>query len=133
MREVRKGIEEMNLIEQAKRIPGGITHLTDWLGSGGQVVDPKLAQHRANTCITCSLNQPISSITKVVALAIKAQLGIKNKLNLRVVGEKKLKGCGICGCVLRLQIWQPQKMVEGHLTEEEIQKAPSFCWKIKKQ
>lgn len=120
----------MNLFDQVKSIPGGIESIKDWLGSGGQVVDLKVAQHRANTCITCAKNQPISSITKAVALAIKAQLGIKNKLNLRVEGEKKLKGCDICGCVLRLQIWQPQAMVESHLTEDERMQLPGFCWKI---
>jgi hypothetical protein len=133
MQEMREGAGQVNLFEQAKHLPDGARNITDWLGSGGQVVDPRTAQHRANTCLTCALNQPISNITKAVALAIRAQLGVKNKLKLRVDGEKRLQGCAACGCVLRLQVWEPQDRVESHLTEEEIQKIPSFCWKIKKQ
>jgi hypothetical protein len=130
---MREGAGQVNLIEQARHIPDGIRNVTDWVGSGGEVVDARTAQHRANTCITCALNRPISPVTKAIALAIKAQLGVKNRLKLRVDGEKSLLGCDACGCVLRLQVWEPQDRVESHLTEEEIRKIPSFCWKIKKQ
>lgn len=118
-----------------KAIPDGVSHAKDWLGEGGQVTDPKTAQRRANTCQTCSLNKvlPLEMLTLPAALAIKAQLGVKNKLGLRVDGEKKLKSCDLCGCQLRLQIWLPQDKIESHLTEDEIRRMPSFCWKIKKQ
>lgn len=123
----------MNIWEEIKRIPDGTRHLADWIGSGGAVVDPATAQHRANTCLKCDLNEPGATVTKAVALAIKAQLGVKNKLNLRVDGEKRLHTCHACGCVLRLQIWEPQERVEGHLDKQIIGQLPSMCWKITKQ
>lgn len=123
----------MNLWEAVKTIPGGINHLKDWLGDGGQITDPKTAQHRANTCITCGLNKPGLSVTTAVALAVRAQLGVKNQLRLRVSGEKRLHSCQACGCVLRLLIWEPQDRVESHITDEERAKLPGMCWKISKQ
>lgn len=120
----------MNLWDSVKHIPDGVRNLADWLGEGGQVVDPAEAQRRADTCITCGLNKPGPAVTKAVALAIKAQLGVKNKLKLRVDGEKKLHQCGACGCVLRLLIHEPQERVEAHITEEERGKLPGMCWKI---
>ncbi len=119
--------------EKAKAFAGGVQHLRDWLGSGGKIVSQETAQHRANTCITCGLNQPGAAVTAAVAHAIRGQLGIKNHLKLRVDGEKKLHSCQACGCVLRLLIWEDQKSVEASLSEEEARQLPSLCWKISKQ
>lgn len=120
----------MNIWDQIKAIPGGVVNLKDWLGDGGQVVDPKTAQARANVCITCGLNKPGLSVTTAVALAVRAHLGVKNKLKLRVDGEKSLNSCQACGCVLRLLIWETQERVELGITEEERAKLPGMCWKI---
>lgn len=120
----------MNLLEKAKQLGLGISHLTDWLGDGGEVVSQEVAQHRANTCITCGLNQPGASVTTAVALAIRGQLGVKNKLKLRVEGEKRLGHCQACSCVLKLLIWEPQDRVEDHLDDESRARLPGMCWKI---
>lgn len=120
----------MNLWDSVKHIPDGIKNLTDWLGSGGKIVDPAEAQRRANTCVNCGLNKPGATVTTAVALAIRAQLGVKNKLKLRVDGEKSLHTCQACGCVLRLLIWEPQDRVEASITDEEASKLPGMCWKI---
>lgn len=122
----------MNLWNQIKNIPGGAKHLADWIGDGGHVVDRDEAQKRANICQTCALNVPGLAITSAVASAIKAQLSLKSKIRLRVDGEKKLHNCDACGCVLRLLVWEPQERVESHLTDEERQKLPEFCWKVSK-
>ena len=121
----------MNLIEKAKAIPGGTVHLSTWVGSGGMVVSQDEAQERANTCLECVKNEPGLGITSVVAAATKRYLEFKNKLELRVNGEKKLLSCELCGCELRLQIWQPIERVKAEMNDEEIAKAPDFCWKIK--
>jgi len=123
----------MNLIELVKHIPNGISNLYDWVGSDGRVVEQKVAQHRANTCRTCSKNQHVSVVTEAVALAIRAQLGLKNRLKLRVEGEKELKSCEACSCPLRLLVWCPQERVESSIDAAEMAKLPSFCWKVSKQ
>ncbi len=138
MSQLREGAKEVSfhfihLFERVKQLGLGVVHIKEWLGEDGKIVDPKTAQDRANTCQTCALNRPGDPVSTAVALAIRAQLGVKNQLKLRVKGEKGLKKCNACGCVLRLLIWEPQARVESQITEEEMAKLPSFCWKVSKQ
>ncbi len=122
----------MTLLEQAAKIPNGVKHINEWLGSGGKIVVPWEAQRRADICLKCPLNQHGSNVIATVALAIKAHLGVKNKLNLKVNGEKKLHTCGACGCVLRLLIWEPIESVMSQMTPEEKTNTPEHCWKHNK-
>lgn len=121
----------MNLLDQAKAIPHGIRVISEWLGSGAQICDSAEAQRRADVCLKCPKNVAGLEITKAVALAIKEHLGVKNKLNLRVNGEKSLHTCDVCLCVLRLQIWHPIDKVRSELDEAELRKLPAHCWKNK--
>jgi hypothetical protein len=100
------------------------------------------AQKRANTCINgengegCPFHVPLGIVKKTIALAIKKQVELKNRLNLRVSGEKSLQKCSGCGCVLRLKVWMPVENLG--MDENELQSYPGFCWmrteqKVKKQ
>ena len=80
----------MNLIERAKQFKVGAETIMEWLGAGAITVHPTLAQGRADVCLKCPLNVHESSITEAMAAAIKKQVEIKNKLQLRVNGEKFL-------------------------------------------
>lgn len=128
---MRGGIAEMNLIEQARRIPHGVAVITEWLGSGGEIVSKEVAQDRANTCLDCPLNQPSGIVTATVAKAVRNHLEVKNQIGLRVNGEKRLGSCEACGCVLRLLVWLPGAKVRSELTENEIETLPENCWKLK--
>jgi hypothetical protein len=119
----------MNLIDQAKAIPHGVRVISEWLGSGGQVCDAAEAQARANICLDCPHNKPGFSLTAPVALAVKQHLKVKNKLNLRVQGEKRLGVCEICTCQLRLQIWQQIDSLRSELDDAELRQLPAHCWK----
>ena len=121
----------MNILDQARKIPHGIEAISDWVGDGGIVVHPLEAQRRADICLQCPHNDTSFSPTKPVALAIKKFLGVKNKLQLTVKGEKQLGHCSVCTCVLRLQIWQPESRVANELSADEIQKLPVQCWKLR--
>lgn len=120
----------MNLLEQAKHIPHGLKVISEWLGSGGEVVDKETAQERANTCLKCPSNVEGSAVTAAVAGAIKRHLEVKNRLGLTVDGAKKLKMCNYCGCQLNLLIWQKQEKVESELSDMEKESLPAFCWKL---
>jgi len=122
----------MNLLYRASQLAHGFEVLKEWLGEGGQVVDQDTAQHRANICLKCPHNITGFPVASVVAKAIKLHLSVKNKVGLRVDGEKQLHTCDLCGCVLRLLIWEGQSRVSGHLTELEKTKSPSYCWKLEK-
>ena len=119
----------MNLIERAKQFKEGAQTIMDWLGAGAQKVHPTLAQSRADVCLRCPLNVKQSAMTEAMADAVKKQVEIKNRLQLRVKGEKSLLSCAACGCVTRLKIWLP---IENILPEDqERHKFDPECWIFK--
>ena len=118
----------MNLLNQVKHWPHGREVISDWLGSGGHVVDRELAQQRADICLTCPMNGETNTVTGAFAGGIKRLLEMKNKLGLRVHGEKALGLCDVCGCANRLRIWQPMPLVREAATTEELRDYPPHCW-----
>jgi hypothetical protein len=63
-----------------------------------------------------------------VASAIKKQVELKNKLNMRVLGEKQLLKCQGCGCVLRLKVFVPIETLSQHLDENDLKEFDPRCW-----
>lgn len=110
----------MTIFDKVSRVARGAVIITEWLGSGGETVEPDHAQSRANKCLKCPMNNQSASVTGPVADAIKDQMSIKNALNMRVDGEKQLGFCDACLCQLRLKVWieikriMPQKGDEFH-------------------
>lgn len=130
---------DMNLLDKVATMVDGAKNLTLWLGSGGLCVSQEEAQGRADICNKagpnggpCPLNKEGSEITKEVADATHAFLRFKNELELKVQGERSLKHCEACGCVLRLMIWEPLDRVQKQMDAAELKLTPSYCWKIKK-
>lgn len=118
----------MTLVEKASRYANGVRILSDWLGSGAQVVDKETAQKRANVCIKCPMNQNGNMVTKAIAWAIKEQTDLKSELELRVDGEKSLHSCAVCSCWLKLKIWIPMNQLRSEETPEDKAKWPAWCW-----
>jgi len=115
-----------HLTERVAQFAEGARILTDWLGSGAITVDPATAQRRADICLKCPMNANESFTAEAIAAAVRKQVEIKNHLQLRVGGEKNLKICSGCGCVLRLKVWLPTERLG--LDDEELKKFPDFCW-----
>lgn len=106
------------LVHDAK----GIATLADWVGDGAAPVSRDLAQLRAETCASCSLNQDTGRrLENIVARAIQDQLGIKRKLMRTIDGEDRLKTCSHCNCYLPLKVWVP-------LENLDTEGFPSNCW-----
>lgn len=119
----------MNQLKQAKEF----YHLiSEWLGEGGKAVNPDHSQKRADVCLKCpknNVNTSLESLFKdAVAATIKKQLDLKNKMNLRVNGEKSLGICDVCGCVNRLKVHSPIKFILENTDEETMKELPSECW-----
>ena len=115
-----------NLVERVQQFAEGTKILAAWLGSGAETVDRATAQRRANTCIKCPMNVHESPATEAIAEAIRKQVEIKNKLEIRVDGEKSLHTCTACGCVNRLKIWLPLKRIVP--APDEMDKFHENCW-----
>ena len=116
----------MNIIERAQQWAEGVATITAWLGSGGAVVPREQAQARADICLKCPMNVKDFAFPEVVATAVRKQVEIKNKLQLRLKGEKSLHTCSLCGCVLRLKLHLPLKNLG--LDAAELEKFPEHCY-----
>ncbi len=119
-----------NVLDRAKQFSDGVAIITEWLGSGARIVAKELAQKRANICIECPMNQAESFLSETIASAIKRQVEIKSKLELRVDGEKKLHTCSACGCSTPLKIWLP---IENIMPDSGERKnfQQNHCWCLK--
>jgi len=120
-----------NIFQRAAQLAHGVEVITQWLGEGGQVAEYSEAQGRAITCMKCPKNELGVQVATPVAMAIKKYLSVKNGLNLRVQGEKRLGQCNVCGCQIKLLIWENGDRLKNHMTEEETRNSPEGCWKLK--
>lgn len=118
----------MSLFDRVESIDRGVEVITDWLGDGGIPVDRELAQARADICLNCPSNTAGNRLIECVATAVRRHVEVKNKLGLRVSGEKSLHECGICLCSLKLKIWVPIGLIRRHMMEGEMDKFPDYCW-----
>lgn len=128
----------MNILEKARQFGVGATEILEWLGTGGEVVSKEVAQERADICNgtatgkKCHQNAPSGFVKDSIAGAARRALDAKNKMQLRVRGEKELGSCETCGCVLKLLVWYPQKKIQPFMNEEELRRTPHHCWKLRK-
>jgi hypothetical protein len=122
----------VNLFEKAKQWANGVAVLSAWLGSGAPIVFKSTAQSRGDVCTgrlsgnPCSKNVKEYEVTEAISKAIKEQVTLKSKLELRILGEKSLFTCSGCGCPLPLKIWIPVEKLG--LDEDELKNFPDFCW-----
>lgn len=125
---VWKGRIVLNLIDRIKHVANGAEVIQDWLGGGGITVSQEQAQQRASICLTCPENKPGRNLTEAVASAIRKHVEVKNALQLRVEGEKRLHQCSICTCALRLKVWVPIDSIRKHMDDSELGSYPAYCW-----
>lgn len=80
----------------------------------------------------CPMRSDDTSLLKeTVASAVRAQIELKNKENLRVDGEKSLGVCSACKCVLRLKVWCPMQTIKANTDEETFKSLHPDCWQLK--
>ena len=101
----------MNLLKSAQQF-GQLW--SSWLGSGGKPVPKDQSQSRANVCLKCPMNvrKPIyESLAGPVAKLVRSQIELKNRMKLRVDGEKSLGVCNGCSCILILKVHAPLEFI----------------------
>lgn len=101
----------------------------------GRVVDEDEAQARADICTgrktgkPCPLNKPDIELTEEISKYFRKFVELKNKMNLRVHGEKQLHTCAACFCPLKTKVWQEWNVVKPD--EEEKKNFDPSCWLLK--
>lgn len=127
----------MSLLEKLKDDIEGVNLIKDWLGEGGEPVSQMKADHRAFTCafgnngFPCPENKEPGwwdRVKSVIANWIRAELELKNHLNMRVASEDAVHMCRACGCCLKLKVWTPISYIKTHMPPEKIAKTTSYCW-----
>lgn len=122
---MRKCVFIVNLLTKIKQLGHGAVAITEWLGGGAEVVDNSTAQARADICLKCPKHDPNQSSLVLLAKGVRGVLSVKNDIGLTVNNEDKLGTCTVCGCVLKLQVFEPEVL----LKREESEKYPNHCWK----
>lgn len=123
----------MNVIQEAKQ---AAAILRDWVGDGGQPVPPEQAEARARCCTSggpggrpCPHNWLGSWQWKMtVANAIRKQLELRGKMNIRLKDEGSVGICEACGCALRLKLHVPFIHIYRHTSDALLARYPDFCW-----
>lgn len=107
--------------------------MSSWIGDGLRPVHREDAQKRANVCLSCPHNKGdwTEIFKNKVALTIRRQIELKNKMNMRVDGEKSLHLCGVCHCVLRLKVHVPIEFINETTDDKTMKEFPSHCWVVK--
>lgn len=124
---VRNRIQQAN---QARHI------LNDWLGEGGQPVTLEDAQRRADICTKgcdgemcpCNDADPSWTWNLVSQFYISRQMALKETMKLHLKDEDKLHTCSKCGCVLRLKVWTPFQHIFRHMSDQQFDQFPDWCW-----
>lgn len=125
------------LIERLRGDIEGAKLLADWLGEGGHPVSQMRADHRAYACNHGNKDHPCPYNTapnwwdkfkSAIATTIRAELELKNHLELKAQEEDRLAMCSVCGCCLKLKVWTPLNHIKAHTPAETIGRAPVYCW-----
>lgn len=124
------------LLSRARQLVNGVATLKDWLGEGGESVEPARAEARAEVCASCPLNDTKTSIwswfTGEAAKAVKEQLSTRFHLDLKTKSDAKLGVCTACGCQLQLKVWVKLGMILSHTDQATMERFHPNCW-IKKE
>lgn len=131
LRDVRK---QMNALDQIRSTADGIAILHDWLGEGGKPVEPGVAHHRAEICVSCPFNSKegyLRLFKQAAGEAVKRHLEVKHSAELTTEFDDELNLCTACSCVLLLKIWTPFSHIRAFTSDKQFNRLPSFCWQIK--
>jgi GT2 family glycosyltransferase/ADP-heptose:LPS heptosyltransferase len=125
----------MNFLDRIKSDLRGLRILADWIGEGAKPVDQKLANARAQHCISCHGRHnkfDHRRLEKSIAEAIREQESIRSKVALRTPQDGRLHSCldsngkKGCGCYLKLKVWVP-------IENQGDFPMPNYCWVTKEQ
>ncbi len=113
----------------------GIGVWMDFMGAGGVPVEQKLADKRAEICVSCPHNKQGGLKNWFIQKAvdeIQQWFGILKDLDVRTKHDDKLGVCELCNCPLKGKVQVPISHIRANLIPEAKEKlsAVKHCWVI---
>jgi hypothetical protein len=105
-----------------------IKSMAYWVSHGGGFVEQEEADRRAKICVDCPHNVVIENCSGCSGLTRRISELIGPRTTPQAAG---LRGCGVCGCENKTQIWFPLETLHKGINEEMNNKFPDWCWKRK--
>lgn len=106
--------------------------MDDWLGCGGNPVEPVVSAWRAWICSSCPKNKKggLWYKAKVGAAGIATEfIAAKNSMAINTPYDDQLHGCEICKCILKLKVHVPAKHILAFMEESEANEFRAVnCW-----
>lgn len=105
----------------------GTAVLMDWMSHGANIVSQSEANDRSRTCAHCHYNSGIEGCST-------CSMGKVRELVGRIVGQRTTQGdamiqaCKICGCALKAKVWIPLDVLQRHMSAEQNNAFPEWCW-----
>ena len=111
-----------------RKIRGGdvarfVYTVKNWILKGGKPVDSQEAERRAEICASCPMNVPVAGCTACRRLASSLFPSLKDH---STAFDAELKGCGGCGCDLKLKVWLPFEVLPDGT--EDAGMYDEACW-----
>lgn len=116
-----------------ERVKNFASSLTNYVNTGGKLVDQNTANIRAEICASCHNNIKDTEARKSCCGKGLIEGAAILAIRKGIVGDRvttshaKLGSCNICGCVNNLQVWFPSNPLG--VNEDNKNAYPSFCWK----
>lgn len=121
----------MNIVDEIRNDANALALMADWLGDGMAPVEQDVSNQRASVCVSCKENvQPKwwDRFKTAIAETIRAQIEIKQKIEVGTPWDDNLNMCRCCGCCTRLKVHTPIQHIKNHTSEETMNSFPSYCW-----
>lgn len=104
----------------------GTRNLVSWQLKGRPKVSVEKSNERAAICVRCPLNvSPAGCHTCNSPLHAIVNSFVGNRQGAY---DSALYACAICGCSLKALIQMPQETIAEHLSQEQSDALPEYCW-----
>jgi hypothetical protein len=104
----------------------GTKSLVSWQLNGREKVPIETSNDRSAICIRCPLNvQPSGCATcnNPLHAIVNSFVGSRQGAY-----DNKIYACAICGCSLKALVQMPQETINEHLSQEQKESLPEYCW-----
>lgn len=104
----------------------GTKVLASFVVAGMPLVSRELAESRSRVCASCYFNIRISGCSPCVGLQ-----GLIESIggSIKTRADASLESCAVCKCSNLAQTRLPIEILRRGVTDDQMPKWPSFCWK----